>query len=53
MKLTRLIFCLLSVLLLHVGHAQNPRAAIRQDKNLSGANYLAYPAPEQIRYSPE
>ncbi len=52
MKLTRLIFCMLSVLLLHVGHAQNPRAAIQQDKNLSGANYLAYPAPEQIRYSP-
>lgn len=51
MKLIKLLFCGLFVLL-HSGYAQqNPRTEIQQDKKLSGANFLAYPAPEQTTYS--
>lgn len=51
MKLIKLLFCGLFVLL-HSGYAQqDPRTEIQQDKKLSGANFLAYPAPEQTTYS--
>lgn len=51
MKLIKLLFCGLFVLL-HSGYAQqDPRTEIQQDKKLSGANFLAYPAPAQTTYS--
>lgn len=52
MKLIKLLFYGLSALLFPAGYAQNPRMEIQLNKKLSGTNYLAYPAPEQTKYTP-
>jgi len=51
MKLNRCFIASLLAMVCSVGSAQNPRAEIAQNKLFSGANFYAYPAPENETYT--
>ena len=50
MDMKKILLCII-ILLCHISYAQKPNAEFMRNKQLSAANYLAYPEPENIVYS--
>lgn len=51
MDMKKILLYGIIILLCHISYAQKPNAEFMRNKQLSAANYLAYPEPENIVYS--